>query len=234
MDYVLSVLVTPKTAANLVLSNEIDVNCLCGKQDSKIILDAIAEMEVRDILKVIDFSATRDRIDVTNIPQFGNKKCLMKVPSILSQKSSCGINYAQLGFGLKQDPDASTDANTKFGENHGKAASILGIAKVENGRFFSTPLGEGFSNIVEEQSKEHILTYLYFRIPIVQIILKEAKDKTVNGYEFMSGITATTKERRGQCLRAIFRQMLLLDDSELNGRIRNIIWEIGEQKDEEV
>ena len=159
-------------------------------------------------------SAKISDIEVSNVPQFGNCESVKSIPEILSTVGTCGMNYTQLGYKLKQDVNSTAEANMKYGENHGKAACVLGIARVEGGRFYSTVMGEGFQRVGKED-RDHLLTYLYFKIPIVQNLICKAQKGVVNGYDLMPEMKISTQKRRGQCLRSILKKMYELSEQRL-------------------
>ena len=160
-----------------------------------------------------------------NIPQFGSIESVCRVPNILIDNGFECMNYAQMGFALKGDINASLEANTKFGENHGKAASILGIASCKNKRIYKSDFSLAFYNL-DPLDQYDLVTRLFFKIPIVQGLLKLSKEGEVNGYSLMDEMTDSTKKRRGQCLRAIFKHLKSFDNDSLNDRINNIVWRI--------
>lgn len=162
--------------------------------------------------------------DVKNIPQFGKIETILNVPSYFVSNGNCCVDYPQLGFFLKPDVTATLVANTKFGENHGKAASILGITNCIHKRIVPSALTYTFASL-EHDKKEEIIKRLLFRIPVVQIILFSAKSGKVNGYDSMSQLKESTKHRRSQCLRAIFKMLKEYDNTDLSARIDNIVWE---------
>ena len=97
---------------------------------------------------------------------------------------------------------------------------------------FADEVDEIEANIKEKQEeidaankkKKELLKRLLFRIPIVQIILKNSQDAPFNGYEPLKQVQSSTMHRRGQCLRKIFKTLSAYSNSNLKMRINNIIW----------
>lgn len=215
--------ISPHGAVRLLLCNEIDLTNSWSFSQSQSVLDSLLAMSIDELLAIVD-STEPDYFDTANIPQFGSIESLIRVPSIIVE-SGCGrMNYAELGLRLKNDVTAKLDANIKFGENHGKGASLLGLVNCIDRRFSLSSLSNGFNQIADSTKQRDVVLRLFFRIPLVQAILKSAKKGTTNGYDYMTGFTESTKKRRGQCLRAIFRDLKELNNKDLDTRLNNIIW----------
>lgn len=224
MGFSIKAAITPKAAARLLISGEIDLNERWTIDDAQSVFDELLEMSIDDLLQIVDSHRYGDIADIKLIPQFGKIETLLKVPSCFADNSISSLDYPQLGFYLKNDIDASLAANTKFGETHGKATSILGITSCVNKRIISSALTFAFLTYDSNQ-KTQIIKRLFFRIPVVQIILKKAAHGQFNGHLPMAHLKESTMHRRSQCLRAIFKWLMEFQNDNLSARIGNIIWE---------
>ena len=229
MPYSIPANITPRAAAKLIILNELDLTKSLTVAEARSVLDALLDLTIPEILDLID-SSDPGFLSTDEIPQFGSIASLIRVPQIVLQDSPFdGLTYAQLGFLLKNDVNAKLEANIKFGENHGKAASLLGLISMEKKRFKSSSLSAAFCGLAETSEKIKLIQILFFRIPIVQLTLKQAEGGRVNGYNNMTELTVSTKKRRGQCLRNIFREFSELNVDLLSQRINNIYWTADEQ-----
>ena len=224
MGYSVITCITPHAAAKLLISNEIDIVSDIPHNIAVKILDELLDLKIEECLSIIDFNTYGDIADIKYIPQFGKTETLIHVPRYFIDKGQTSVDYPQLGFYLKPDINASLMANTKFGENHGKAMALLGLTDCINKRIVPSAFTNAFCSYDKDKQNE-IIIKLFFRIPIVQIILKAASKNQVNGYLPMQALMDSTRRRRSQCLRAIFKLLLSYDNDELNRRINNIIWE---------
>lgn len=224
MGYYVTTAITPRAAAKLLISNELDISCEIPYDVALRILDELLNLTIGECLSIIDSNDYGDVADVKCIPQFGKLETLLRVPFYFVEKGQTCVDYPQLGFYLKPDVNASLAANTKFGENHGKMAALLGITDVVNKRIVPSAFTNAFCSCDINKQNE-ILLKLLFRIPVVQIILKAASANAFNGYLPMRDLMNSTRYRRSQSLRSIFKFFLLQGDNELNRRINNIIWE---------
>jgi len=219
----LNVSITPRAAAKLVLSGEIDLLEKWNTIAAQDVLLAISKLSVTDILGIVDSNLYGNVADPKSIPQFGKLETIPKVPSIFLDQGLLCIDYPQLGFYLKRDVNATLVANTKFGENHGKVATMLGLIGCVKKRFVLSSLTEAFY-IADDELKNQVLNRLWFRIPIVQILLKMAKDNIVNGYIPMQQLKESTMHRRGRSVQSILNYLKTYNDNNLTKRIENVIW----------
>ena len=227
MGFTVASTISPKAAAKLIISGEIDLSDNWSYETAEEVLDALLELPISDILAIIDTNQYGQVADVKCIPQFGRLETITKVPSYFANNYQLTVDYPQLGFYLKQDVEASLNANTKFGENHGKVAALCGIVLCKEKRFTPSCLTTAFAQYSTDQQME-LLTKLLFRIPIIQTILKEAGEGLYNGYEPMLLLQASTMLRRSYSLRAILKQFHKYSDENLIFRLDNIIWENSE------
>ena len=161
--------------------------------------------------------------DVAKIPQCGHIETIMKVPYYFVEKGNRCVDSAQLGLYLKKDPAATLSANTKYGENHGKAASAIGLISMQATKFIPSSLTYAYCELCPELQMIAIRKMM-IRIPIVQILLREAKNGKVNGYSPMSELSESTQVRRGLTVKAIIHAVGGLNNEELKQRVQNIYW----------
>ncbi len=225
MKYSIKAAITPEAAAKLIITNDIDLSESWSYEQSREIIDSILQLKVSEILQIID-EKEFCFLDTNDIPQFGSIESIERVPFILSDTGIRYLSYAQLGYYLKQDVNAKLEANIKFGENHGKGASLVGIARCVDGQISCSSLSIGFCKVTDPNLRKAVIVRLYFRIPIVQQILRHAAIEKYNGYDSMVFFTESTKKRRSQCLRKIFVSLKQLQDQSLDRRLNNIFWSI--------
>lgn len=220
--------ITPKAAVKLVLTNDIQLNCYWHNTQAMAILTELLDMSIDEFLAIVDCISPWEQIDSATLPQFGSLETVLRVPEILVQKGVDGFTVAQLGFYLKGDINATQGANAKFGENHGKGASFLGLACHEDGKICFSALTGAINHVTSYADRYAIAQRLCFRIPVVQTLLHNARYGKINGFAPMSYLKESTQLRRAQCIKLIFKELRTLSHPELTARINNIYWEINE------
>lgn len=224
MKYSIEASITPMAAAKLLLSGDMELTRKWPTTTARAVLEDLLMLSIDEVLQIIDVHKYGAVADIKYVPQFGKIDSLIAVPYYFTDSGQSSADYAQLGFYLKKDASAKLDANIKFGENHGKGAALLGIVNCIDKRIVPSSISTAFCSLSHDQQVEVIMRLL-FRIPVVQIILHEAKDEQISGYAPLSQFKESTMHRRGQCLRAIFKTMGKYGHPNLNLRISNINWD---------
>ena len=230
MGYTINARITPRAAAKLLISNEIDTDASLTVAHAETILYELSTTDVVDLLKIIDTIEPLNQVDSATLPQFGSLETLVKVPETMVSLGFDCLSYTQLGFYLKGDVNAKQSANAKYGETHGKGACQLGYASCHQNRLCFSPFTDAICAINNKELQHQITTLLCLRIPIIQTLLHRAKNGTVNGYEPMSHLELSTQKRRAICVRMILKELGHLNNPQLSLRINNIVWELEEDE----
>lgn len=232
MDYtygenLIEVTITPKKAVGLFFSRDISITSKWLTGSTNILVNQLKKTTVSDLLDLVDSMAYCE-ITSADIPQFGSTEMLRMVPIVISESGLGSMSFTQLGFNLRKDPSISTGASLKYGETHGKGAYLTGLVDIVNNRVSQTTLSYCFNNIGDENEQLEFVRKLYFRLAIVQNLLKAAKDRQINGYDYMIDLSKSTKFRRMACLKMVFEEMSKFNNEELNRRISNVYWNLEE------
>ena len=212
----------------------LDFSCLENgecKVDQYHCAEKIASLLVRgkysEILKILDNSKLSRDLDVSNIPQFSS--IYMATHDILQILYELGGShtYTDIG-GLVDSGEIKTDvAKNKYGENHSKLITLMDltfIGKVNRKKqVFITPMGQYF-NAINEEERDNLKKKLFLRIPIIQRVLKDAKEMEVDIESilctFMDG--KTTRERRTSSILNMLKELSEEGDEEIQKRISRI------------
>ena len=219
------VMIDVNTTVDLIFRARVDVDDSGIGANSEEILRAISNMPVDQLLSIVDSVPSRNRFLPKDIPQFGKVDTLVDVPIVFFQTGLSKLNYAQLGVSLSNNPDISIPAATKYGENHGKAVSMLGLLDLEDNAFHLSKLGKSFNGLNKNEQHE-VTVKLFMRVPLIQELLKRAKNSKVNGYDLMNELTDSTKKRRGSNVKGVLNAFQAYGNSDMNSRIKNIYWSI--------
>lgn len=224
MSYDINAAITPRAAAKLLISGEMSLNVKFDNATSKRILHELLNLSIDDILVIVDQNSYGLVAEAKYIPQFGTLETVLNVPNYFSQNGSIATDYVQLGFYLKKDLKASLQANCKFGENHGKTAALLGLVCLIESSITPSCFTHAFVDLPKNDQFK-LIRRMILRIPIIQILLSNARIDKFNGYIPMAQLKQSTKYRRGTSVRALLRALKELNHAKLNSRIENITWE---------
>ena len=145
-------------------------------------LNTISADELLDILEQSDLDLER-YFDATNVPQFSDLDFSDQV--ILIVVVNQGISYKEIGYYYNKNNEAG--AQTKYGENHYKLASLLGQVK----RCLPTEvtsLGKAYLDGMDCDTRADVKVKLALRIPIVRYILIKARHSFVNVSKLLSNV----------------------------------------------
>jgi len=177
--------------------------------------------------QIFDFICNNENaikcIEPNNIPQFSNADLLPKVVNIVANSSELR-NFADVGYFLT-DAETKLVAQRKFGENHYKLASQLGLVLPISHHFGLTSLGEMYYSETDDKKKSIIAKKLAWRIPIIQYsILQASKDECDLHSLLLKYLSESTAVRRRS---NIFTLLNWINDSSgfsLQHVINNIVW----------
>lgn len=154
------------------LENDISVY----KQKKEMLVDKLIGILLETSIEEIKLllAVNRNKIEKAtpkNIPQFSSLPiATIIVPNYLNEHQY-GVDYMKLGY-TSYSQCVSDGAAQKFGENHGKTAVLLDLAKIgkdKNGKsaFFPSLITDKYCSLEPEQKTE-LLARLCYKIPIIQ------------------------------------------------------------------
>ena len=173
-----------------------------GNQDytaeEDLLFDTIMGTPLDDIFDIVSSSGYSEPIGPENIPQYSSLDSLADVAFVLSMLGET-VTMENLGCELMPNRRGDTGANRKYGENHGKLASMLDLATYErnatsNG-FKGTHFSQRYVDLTTDEKKQAIAR-LSFRIPIIRQMLVDARDGEVSLGDYMVTLSESTKKRR--------------------------------------
>lgn len=155
-----------------------------------------------DILEIIEKDFTPFAIEKKDVPQFSDIDNVCKVPYLLCNCGLSSVDYAQMGYMLRNDRRGLV-ADRKYGENHLKTACQMGLCSIENYKGSINELGRFFAGL-EKEMQSKVLPKLCLKIPFMQ-------NYYVNGTseekleKLMSILSPTTIKRRLTNVKTLIR-----------------------------
>ena len=224
MTFAIPAKITTKAAAKLIISGDIDLDNQWSFQTTQEVLHELLKLSIEELLQVVAQHNWGLQADVKDVPQFGKIETIIKVPDCFSKIEQNTIDFACLGLCLKNNPTGKLTAHIKYGENHGKTASLIGLTNLTRGHINYSSITDAFC-LLDESTKRKLVIRLFFRIPVIQILLKEAANKEYNGYSALQYLSPSTRIRRGSSIKNILCWMHEEKSNLLDERINRIFWE---------
>lgn len=181
----------------------------------------LAALSEADILRYVRKQNRVPEINAKNIPQFSSLDSINGVLDIVY--SSNNITYDEIGYYFY--PDSSITAQRKYGENHYKMATLLGLTAT-NKPFEVTPLGKEYMKL-EASERVDLRNKLFLRIPIIQKIVVETELEEVRPLLIlMEHLAKTTAIRRYSNVHKIVDYVVESLDNDLRIEVtNNIRWD---------
>lgn len=183
--------------------------------------EILADTSIGHILDIIEEHIDElPEVITSNIPQFSNIYDVDVIPRIVVTNPGC--EYAMMGYYYNKD--GKYDAQRKYGENHYKAAALLGLV-TDAPPFDATYLGREYIHLPEE-TKDLIRPRLCLRIPIIDICLIEGRKGPYDGMkEVRRLLTESTSVRRRSSMKQMINQVLKsIPEKDRSIIIDNISW----------
>lgn len=167
-----------------------------------------------------------------NIPQFSNINDIFRVIQVLIDSPEPTITRETIGYYLCP-AGSKSGAMTKYGENHLKIATQLGL--IDNADNMQvTDLGLSLYLVNDMSKRMHLLGMLSLRVPIIQYALLQAIEERFNIFNYLlTYLSYSTALRRRSNIRVLLRLVDGISTPELRRILFNIVWEDNEDKDNE-
>lgn len=168
--------------------------------ETELVFDTICTTSLEEIFAIIAKSDYSEPLTPENIPQFSSIDDVLRCayPLRLLGDNEL-VSFDAMGMYLSPDDRKVVSAHRKYGENHGKTASLLDLAYIEkNARktgFKETPFDEPFDALSSED-KYRMIARLALRIPIVRQMLVNARDHDVTMGDYLETLSTSTQKRR--------------------------------------
>ena len=187
----------------------------------KILIDVLKRVSIEDIINIIETNREKiAKITPANIPQFSSIDSINDVLDYVN--SSNEVTYELIGYYINKD--AKKGAQTKYGENHYKTASSIGLTTSEK-PFENTALGKKYMTMQTEE-KIALRNKLFLLVPIVQQILIDARYRVVQPMNILNlYLSASTSLRRRSNVRTMVEYVY--EDADMDFVIeiqKNIDW----------
>ncbi len=187
------------------------------------IIYIIRDISIQNILIIIrDSRYSPQKIISRNIPQFSQFYDYENVVRIVMDSGEKDISFKMLGYYL--EGEKSPLALAKYGENHYKLASQLGL--VTNGKHRDvTSIGKAYRLVPDDSERHMIGCKLCLRIPVIWKLIFFACIGPVDATNFLQRYLApSTALRRKSNIRKILRYIQSYDTEERQYIYNNIRW----------
>lgn len=186
------------------------------------LFEILKKTRIEDIIQMIESNRNYIHgITAANIPQFSNVNLINDVLRFCVGAPK--ISFELVGYFLNKN--STVVAQKKYGENHYKLASLIGLVKPPP-IYGITFLGKHYFKLIDKDQRI-IRSRLFLLVPIVQTVLVDAKYNEVVVYDKLCEyLSSTTADRRKSNIRVIIDEICEnIDDINLLAKYgENLVW----------
>lgn len=162
-------------------------------EQAKAVFKSLFELSIDTIF----IELTREKEDGPfvsgDIPQYSSLSDCFLIVDKLIRSGLNGISYTQAGFLLRTN-QRRKGADCKYGENHAKCASLMGLCRVENSKIWKNSFTYAYEGL-DESIKKSLRPKLCLGIKIIRGYFQHS-ESDVFIQEAMSCLSESTKKRR--------------------------------------
>ncbi|MBR5296639.1 MAG: hypothetical protein IKU29_02070 [Parabacteroides sp.] len=167
-------------------------------------VDAVCETPIDRILEYI---VQMDSIEITahDVFQFSSfEDASIRMCIEMQKTDNPGMNHLEVGKMLLNDgKERNEGAYLKYGENHAKTGTAIGLLYELCRTYFLSCIGMVYPQIPEEQ-RNRLLTRLILRSPFVSRVIKATQNGNVQMRQFLYMLSYSTYVRRRSNIKAVF------------------------------
>lgn len=199
-------------------------NFYAGKEveegQTKILLEYLKKFSTEDILFEIEQSQEKtEEISSRNISQFSDINAVDHVLDIVSNASET-VTGPYVGYILNKN--SSEGAQSRYGRDHLRLGIQMGL--ISEKPYTVTDLGKLYMEL-SDPDKEIIRSKLYLRVPIIQKLIFESKNKRINAMdELRAYLSEKTAVRRRSNINTLLDEISKISSVELQKQIMNNIY----------
>ncbi len=163
---------------------------------------ALIAIPFQDYLDFINKDIMSPVVLSFDVPQFSNiDAAIYGITDTLSSNELKGYRFEEIGEMLQPGKTTDIVANKKYGENHVKTASDLGLCFSYSGRYFLSPIGLLFPKLTGYQ-QDQLISRFALRNNLVYTTIRQAlQGKNVDIADEISFLSeSTVKRRKNNCL----------------------------------
>ena len=171
--------------------------CKDNKCEAKNYVVALLNLPLEAYIKYIQKNLEKRSISSKEVCQFSNfEDATIGICSKFKSIDNPGLKFLDIGrLLLNDDKERKDSAYIKYGENHAKTATSLGLAFEFYNTYYLSCLGEIYIDL-EETDREHLLNRLILRSNLISRMIQASQNGKINMREFLYMLSDNTYLRR--------------------------------------
>lgn len=166
------------------------------------LFNCLIDTSCNDILSLLKENYVPEQITKSDIPQFSNfDNCYLGVTTSISESDLNHVDFNKIGYLLRIGP-RKEGADKKYGENHSKMASLLGLVSINRVRGIRlTDFGKHHLTL-DKTHLNNLKAKLCLRIPLIKNYFCENENESILS-QCRNILSESTYKRRISNIRTI-------------------------------
>lgn len=180
------------------------------------------EIPIDAIVKYVLAMPTPE-IGAKDVFQFSNfDDATIRLCKRMAEVNNPGLKHVEVGKLLLDDSiERNEGAYTKYGENHAKTGTAIGLIQELSKTYFLSSLGMIYPKL-DEKEREQLLTRLILRNSFVDRIIQTTYDRKMNLRQMLYMLSSSTFTRRSSNIKRILKQLHDSDEYDFSFIEKNI------------
>ncbi|SEH52532.1 hypothetical protein SAMN02910265_01252 [Ruminococcus flavefaciens] len=186
-------------------------------------IDKLIRTPLKEFVDYIDVNNSHELIESKDVFQFSNfNDATFKLSQIIVEQGNPGLSYLDIGKLLLNDGKSRTEgAYVKYGENHAKTSSAIGLSFEMSHITFVSCIGMVINNI-SKLEKEKLLVRLLLRNKLIWRMYSATRIGSVNARLLFNMLSDSTYKRRKSNLLTILKILKNCSEYDFSSFVENV------------
>lgn len=203
--------------------NESLLYCKSNYEKQKHYVSQVIDQPLDMYVEYVYLNYDKKMISSKDVIQFSNfDDCTINICSKLKSVNNPGMKFIDIGKLLLDDGKERKDgAYVKYGENHSKTATSLGLVFEFYNTYYLSCVGEVYLEL-EDGERKKLLDRLILRSTLISRMLQASQNGTVNMREFLYMLSDSTYLRRKSNMKKVVDYLYQSDEYKFDNFIEMI------------
>lgn len=187
--------------------------CKDNKCEARDYVAALLKLPIENYIEYIQKKLEKKNISCKEVCQFSSfEDATISICTKLKTIDNPGVKFSDIGKHLLDDgKERKEGAYIKYGENHAKTASSLGLVFEFYNTYYLSCIGEVYIEL-EDVDREHFLIRLILRSNLISRMIQASQNGKVNMREFLHMLSDSTYLRRKSNIRKMIEYLYHSDE----------------------
>lgn len=197
--------------------------CKDDNKESEDYVKSLIEIPMECYVEYVNSVAQKKSITSKDVIQFSNfDDATIRICSRLKEIDNPGLKVIDVGRLLLDDgKDRKDGAYVKYGENHAKTATTLGLVFEFYNTYYLSCIGGVYIDLHENDQKR-LLDRLIVRSTLISRMMQASQNGRVNMREFLYMLSDSTYTRRKSNMRKVVDYLYMSDEYDFDAFIEKI------------